>query len=310
MNTFKKTLLTSSMGLALSLGAGQAQALITLPAGEFSIKYDFYSAECNSATSTCYGGDLGGGATYPGPPAPQGGPNDIAPGNGTLNETTFGVGRIASIVSYPTGVPTLWNNGDGGKELAVFLYGVADKSITYDGVSGDFTIGNVGCQGGACDSLIHVDYYEMATADYAGVGVWTTANRTAFDQFTGITDVGTLWAKTTFTTGADGINGIYDMLQTTRGATLPTTGSGAWLADCVSGPACAFLDSNAQTNGADLFGQFTLERTVGSVAANGWDGYNNDPVIGKAVPEPGILSLFGGGLLGMSFFRRFANRRG
>ena len=341
MNTFKKALLTSSIGLALGLGAGQAQAVtIDLSgAGPLSIKFDFYSTEVVTPAgrvpvgytpgadnppnidTPAYGGNVGGGATYPStttspnidPPFPiQAG---TAPGNGTLNETTFGVGRITSIVSYPTGVPTIWNNGDNGKQLAIFVYGVADKSITYNNLNGDFSIGNVGCVGGSyCDGLIHLDIYELTTAEYAGVGVWTPADRYAFDEFAGITDLGPsrLWAATTFSTGADGIQSGFDLVQTTKSATLPTTGNGSWLANCVAGPACAYLDTNGQAHGTDLFGQFTIERTLGIVATNGWQAYNNDPIIGdsKKVPEPGFLTLFGGGLLGMSFFRRFANRRG
>jgi hypothetical protein len=346
MNTFKKALLTSSIGLALSLGAGQAHAVVIdlSGAGPLSMKFDFYSAECiTDATNSnnCYGGATAGtpwpgeaGATYPvavPPDLPFPLPAGIAPGGGTLNETTYGVGRITSISSEPGSFPTLWNNGDLGKQLAVFVYGVADQLISYDSTSGDFTINNVGCKDnnavGGCDGLIHMDIYEMDTADYLGVvdapfngnDAWNaTADRTGFNVFDRLTNAASaeLWAATTFTPKGRGIDtfNLYSMVQTTRSSTLPTSGSGVWLADCVDGaaggPACAYLDSNGQANGSDLFGQFTLQTAASAAQANGWDGYNNDPILGTAIPEPGMLSLFGGGLLGMGFFRRFAKRHG
>ena len=309
MNTFKKALLTTSIGLALSFGAGQTHAaLVDLSgAGPISIKFDFYSAECSSITSTCYGGNV----DNPNPLMPPG----TTPGNGTFNETTFGLGRITTIAAEPGSNPILFSAA-GGEQLVIFLYGVADSLITGPDGAGNFNIYNTGCQGGDCDGLIHLDIYQMTTAEFKGFtgsGGWSTADRTSFDVFTGVTNK-TLWAATTFTQGARGIDGVYDLVQTTRSSTLPTTGSGAWLGDCVSGPACDYLNSNSYPAGngkmADLFGEFTLQVAAPALQAKGWLGYNNDPILAtaSAVPEPGILSLFGGALLGMSLFRRFASR--
>jgi hypothetical protein len=121
MNLFRNALLTTSVGLALSLGAGQAQAFAfdLEDAGSLSIKFDFYSAECDSTTATCYGGNVDNPNLAAG----------TSPGNGTYNETTFGVGRFTSIASEPGSFPTVWQQGDAGEQLLVFIYGVADENI-------------------------------------------------------------------------------------------------------------------------------------------------------------------------------------
>jgi hypothetical protein len=304
MNLFRNALLTTSVGLALSLGAGQAQAFAfdLEDAGSLSIKFDFYSAECDSTTATCYGGNVGNPNLATG----------TSPGNGTYNETTFGVGRFTSIASEPGSFPTVWQQGDAGEQLLVFIYGVADEDILGPDVSGNYTILNTGCLGGDCDGKIHMDVYAVPTGQFFGFvqpNGLSTSDRTGFDTFAGITDIGELVYKSEFTQGARGINGADDMVQTTRAGTLPTTGSGAWLADCVAGPACVWFDSNSQDNSSDFFGQFTLQIAAAPLQANGWLGYNNDPILTNAIPEPGIFALLGGGLLGLGFAGRMRKGR-
>ena len=321
MNTIQKALMTTSAGLLLSFGAVQAHAF-TLDLGGYTgpldIKFDLYTAECmTDATNSngCYGNNTTGGAS-------------IGPSGGTLNETTYGVAHITSIQDDSSN--TLWGapllNHPGEQILAV-IYGIADKSITQAGST--FTINNVGCVGGtSCDGLIHLDFYGIDSLAYHGFGTSETPtndqlqanDRIGFSGFEGVTDLAssTLLAKTTFTTGARGTVSGVDLQQFTTSATLPASGKGVFLSDCVAGPLCTGaqavnLNQNGQYNGADFSGQFTLGGTSGGPAAAGWLGFANDPLLTSTdvtlIPEPGVLSLLAGGLLGLTFTRRSVYRR-
>lgn len=318
MNTFKKALLTTSMGLALSLGATQAHAYafdLGGYAGPVTFKYDVFTAECTTPAgnatddSPCFGGNDSGGAS-------------VGPSGGTLNETTFGVGRVINFEDEFGN--TLWAAGDGGEDMMILLYGIADKTIT-EAPAGVFTIENVGCTGGAdCDGKIHMDFYKIDSADFNGFGpgldqIYSTG-RIGFDGWTNVTDLASSEPvfKTEFTSDARGTIPGVDLRQIVDGVTLPASGDGNFLADCVSGDWCTNpdpdnFDTNGQPNGADFAGQFTLRPTTGGPLDAGWLGRAFDPedtATERNIPEPGILSLFGGALLGLSFFRRFANRRG
>jgi hypothetical protein len=103
--------------------------------------------------------------------------------------------------------------------------------------------------------------------------------------------------------------------QYVNSSVLPTTGSGDFLANCVSGPACALFGNNSQQlNGlTDLFGDFrgafTLQTCTPSPGRpcpdgnfpNGFAGFINDPVTTVAasntVPAPGSLVLLGTSLM-------------
>ena len=315
MKTLKKVLLTSAAGLALSFGSVSAYAFsfnIGGYSGDIQIKYNMYTAECNSHTSTCYGGNVAN--------AGASAETIAGPGAGTFNETTFGIGRVTT-VQDSAGNVDFWTPGSTGTQLMVFLYGVADLQADLTGAQ---NILNVGCKGGVCDEKIHMDFYEVSQATYAANGFLdglATSRRTAFDTFTGITD-GNLVLKTTFAPGiiTSGPGTAAELIQTVAGNTLPTTGLGSWLANCAPGnattnPACngvngLNLDNNAGTNGTDFFGQFTLTTVQSQTALdNGWLGQVNDPILTRNVPEPNIMFLFGVGLFGMGTVRSLSKRR-
>jgi len=312
MKTFKKVLMSTSVGLLLGLGTTQAHAFlfnIGGYSGAVDIKFDLYTAECattpGNATpnSPCYGGNNSGGAA-------------IGPSGGTLNETTYGVAHITDFETTSSNI--LWAAGQNGEQILAVVYGIADKSITSPDSGTTFNIENVGCTGGGfCDGKIHLDFYKIASTDYSGIGAGgiTSADRLGFSTFGGVTNLASseLLGKLEFTSGARGTLPGVDLFQNTNSATLPASGSGNFLADCVSGPMCTGsggapnFNTNAEANASDFSGQFTLRQATNG---GGWGGRSFDPLSTNALPEPSILSLFSGGLLGLGFGRRFAKRRG
>ncbi len=335
----KNALLTASMGLALSLGATSEAHAYAFNLGGYSggvsIKYNLYTAECTTPVvggGSCYGGDV---------PGYQAGANAVPPGNGYLNETTYGIGRITTIQDS-SGNIDLWQAGNNGEQLMIFLYGIAD-AVNQGGSNSRPNLYNVGCQGGGdCDSKIHWDVYKISNASYianGGLAGYSTNARKTFSTFNGITNnidpsnnidptiASQLVFKMTFAPGivtsGQTLNGfntlLAELVQTVNSGTLPTTGEGAWLGNCVPGtPACSGVNgvnfnTNSEPNGTDFFGQFTLTDQLTQQAVNsGWRGFSNDPILtvnAVPVPEPSALLLLSGGLLGLSAVRRMANRR-
>jgi len=257
------------------------------------------------------------------------------PGLGTNSnglETTWGAGVINDIKDVNLGT-TAWVDQQQGQSLAFMIYGIADQQSTLTSPS---RLLNNGCTAGAgnsgsfagCDGSIHIDFYLRNGADPAfgtptGVKV---SGRTAIDQLAGITNVGTKFMSWTFTPGVVLGNNGAQLFQLVAGLSLPTTGHGEALADCVSGPGCGLFNTAAESDfraasgsdpGADssviddFFIQFTLdEQLTKGTAANGWEGHINGPIQATVsavlVPEPGTIATFGLGLLGLGgLARRF-----
>lgn len=233
-------------------------------------------------------------------------------------ETTWGVGYLTEIDDHSTGDTRIWN-GDGGNaqntSIEFIMYGIADKSFT-PGTPG--TLQNVGCTvGTGCDGNIHIDFYAVNGTDPVRGGGITPSSRTGFSTVNGISNAGSLLMSWVLAPGD--LNNTGDttttLTQSVNDDVLPTTGSGIFLADCVSGAACSlFQGQQEQLNGltslfGDVRGTFTLQTCASSGEVdcvdgnfpNGFAGFINDPALTVAasaqVPEPGTLALIGGGLL-------------
>jgi hypothetical protein len=237
-------------------------------------------------------------------------------------ETTWGIGYVANLFDS-TIHKTLYANpaltGLSGQAVDFIIYGIADASFTPGTPN---VLKNVGCTpaggspfGPGCDGQIHIDFYIHNTVggtDPVFDETVTAADRTSFTQVTGISD-GTPLMKWVLVPGGINADATTTLLQEPEEDTLPTTGTGKFLADCVSGPECPLFAKGAESiPGAtpgflgDIFGQFTLQTpSAGNPAPAGFLGVINDPVDAIA-PEPGVLALLGIGILGLFGLRHRA----
>ena len=224
---------------------------------------------------------------------------------GTGKETTFGGGYITSIYDTDNPSDTFWISGQDNETLSYILYGIADANITPNGDYG-FSIFNTGCTvGGICDGKIHIDLYVDNKIGGTNPGFGGTGGLKASDRsgasFGGLTD-GTLFAKWEFAPGIVGGDSTTTLFQNVTGISLPASGTGAFLADCVAGPGCADFTKDTQPHGSDFLGKFSLFGvTSGKAYTAGFSGRVSDPVTTAtgSVPEPKSSFLIGLGLLSL-----------
>lgn len=224
---------------------------------------------------------------------------------GTGKETTYGGGYVTTIYDTDNPSNTYWISGQDNETLSYILYGIADANITLNGGNG-FNIFNAGCTvGGICDGKIHLDFYLDKKIGGTNPGFGGTGGLKASDrlgaQFGGLTD-GVLFAKLEFVSGIVMGNAITTLYQNVTATSLPASGTGSFLADCITGPGCDYFTKGSQSNNSDFLGKFALFGTTsGKAYTAGFSGRTSDPIntnIG-AVPEPGSIFLIGLGLLSL-----------
>lgn len=310
----KKQLLKAAVIATLG-AAGVAQAIPALPSGPIGIKFN--NVEQISATNqiTFAGGGID----------PYGNGNHLANTEGnwgifdvsnlqfgqnpiTHNNTTFSDFGLLPASSF-------WTDASGGEITGIF-YGIQlDSAKT--ATSG------------------FMDIYWDDANNFTDLGA---AGRTAQNKYTTVTD-GTFLARIAFATGnvqGDAIHTVFSSIDLTSiggafdgkafsyGNVVDTNNDG--VIDAVDGLWASKIDSdwfNVDTNGDGTFGgagetrDIKFQNNFNNNDFAAWNTTNNtldgslargansfDPVKLFAVPEPGILSLFGIGLLGFATARR------
>lgn len=202
---------------------------------------------------------------------------------------TWGVFSLSAVTD---GFNNIWSASAGD-----YVYGIIYGLYDVNGYA------NTASQFGYTIEQAGGSFAVYSTPTMLNFGTLTTAGRTAYDQFTGITD-GTLLFAGDFSPGVLPTS-TYNptIVQDVTALQSPANGKGAGYGDVdvsKGGSYAEILDSDLPSlNNHDLFFQFTVGYYTG---ANDWDQAINDPVTGAAVPEPGTIVLLGLGMFGLAIY--------
>jgi hypothetical protein len=194
---------------------------------------------------------------------------------------------------------TLWFDGKDGEELTGIFYGLDDDAWTVD-ANGL----NVQSIGGI------IDVYLDNTPDFDPTG--GPGARTGASTYPTVTD-GELFLRLALVPGikygdGDTTNDHITYDNDLDSTTSPFTGDGAFYLVVIGGSAASMFDSDAHQlvsdsgviSYADFFGQFDTT----APGRYGWLATSEDPISGRAVPEPTSMLLLGSGLFGLAGLRR------
>ena len=223
-------------------------------------------------------------------------------GNANGSEDAWSIFKVSTIKT--PSAQTLWYDGKDGEELTGIFYGLDDDAWTVS-ASGL----NVQSIGGIID--VYLD-----DSDNVGYTAFNPTGgpsaRTGANTYPTVTD-GELFLRLALVPGikygdGDTTNDHITYDNDLDATTSPFTGDGAFYLVVLGGSAAPLFDSNeyqlVSDSGvisyADFFGQFDTE----APGSFGWLANSEDPISGRAVPEPASMLLLGTGLFGLAGLRR------
>lgn len=224
-------------------------------------------------------------------------------------EDNYGVLAITQILTDDGFNTVLWSTGQGGSYLSGIFYGLDVHKVTA-GV-GTFQVESTGG---------FLDIYETSNPLNAsqGTGGYYNTNAVTHDEYTGISDTGSLYLKLQFVSGINPADGATTVTGNFNALSLPTKGDAASYLDVLGGSAADKFDTDGFST---AFGNRDMLSTSvfctnGQLACPGqpgvkqgdWDLLSEDPVRANMVPEPGALLLVGTSLLGLGLARRRAKK--
>jgi hypothetical protein len=231
-----------------------------------------------------------------------------APAPGDEN---YGILKITTIESDDGNNTTLWTSGQGGAELTGVFRDIIVDNVTLGATT------NIQSSGGVLDVFLNpVGAFAAAGGANQGTGGYAPAGCAIGDDcYNGITNVagGLLFLSLEWASGIDPTDSDITIDGDLQGNTVPGTGDAAGFLNVTGGAYASTFDTNGQATAfgnRDMFTQndFCVNGQLGCAqpAQGDWQLVSEDPVRAFVVPEPGLLSLFGIGLVGCYLRRRRA----
>jgi len=216
------------------------------------------------------------------------GTNNPADGVASGNTDSYGIFTVTSITDLVGN--NLWNQTP-GESLEGWFYGLSDDGEVFDGTGS----GNIWSMGGKLEMYLGPRNLDPT----AGPGV-VPALPSAPTDIWNVTD-GALFLSADFVPGAVFGDPTTTLFGTISSITVPISGKSEAYLEVTGGSHASMFNSNIfQGGAADLFLQNDFKSGDVTDPGFGWTAVSHDPVLGKVVPEPSTMILFGMGIMGLA----------